>query len=153
MTFPNHLLEMLIDDEFESVLQEADWNSVRKYIAADYKSRSEEKLREMYEERFKPAYVLMVNELIAGGYTISVWDGDEWATRRSTNKVETLEAIEAVEEAELRVFEPDTCTGRGKQVGWALVSPYGVAPDETVVDYTIGLEHYAPSLKANIAEG
>lgn len=147
MTFPNHLLEMLIDDEFESVLQEADWNSVRKYIAADYKSRSEETLREMYEERFKPAYVLMVNELIAGGYTISVWDGEEWATRRSANKVEILEATEAVEEAELYIHD-----AHGQTVGWAQVSPYGLEPDETVIDHTIGLEQYAPSLKYD-AEG
>ena len=146
MTFPNHLLEMLIDDEFESVLQESDWNSVRKYIAADYKSRSEETLREMYEERFKPAYVLLVNELIAGGYVISVWDGEEWATRRSASKVEILEAIEAVEEAELHVFEPDTRAGKGKRIGWAQVSPYGLAPDEIVIDHTVGLEQYAPSL-------
>ena len=153
MALTKLLFDMLVDDEFESVLQEADWNSVRKYIAVDYKSRSEEKLREMYEERFKPAYITLVNELIAGGYAITVWDGEEWATRRSTNKVEILEAIEAVEEAELRVFELDTCTGRGKQIGWAQVSPYGLAPDETVIDYTIGLEQYAPSLKPNIAEG
>lgn len=147
MALTGLLFDMLVDDELDSIMEEQNWKSMRKYIAADYKSRSEEKLREMYEERFKPAYVTLVNEMIAGGYAITVWDGEEWATRRSTNKVEILEAIEAVEEAELRVFEPDTCAGRGKQIGWAQVSPYGLAPDETVVDYTIGLEQYAASLK------
>ena len=140
MTFPNHLLEMLIDDEFESVLQESDWNSVRKYIAADYKSRSEETLREMYEERFKPAYITLVNELLASGCSISVYDGEEWAARRSTDKTDILEAVEAVEVAELVIFND------GVKVGWAQVSPYGLAPDETVIDHTVGLEQYAPSL-------
>lgn len=147
MTFSNHLLEMLIDDELDSVLQDADWNSVRKYIAADYKSRSEEKLREMYEERFKPAYITLVNELIAGGCKISVFDGAEYDPSQSTDADSILAAIESVAEAELLIYVPN------RPALWAQVSPYGLAPDETVIDHTIGLEQYAPSLKFNIAEG
>lgn len=141
MALTKLLFDMLVDDEFDSILEEQDWKSVRKYIAEDYARRSPEAIRAMYAERFKPAYITLVNELLASGCSISVYDGEEWAARRSTDKTDILEAVEAVEVAELVIFND------GVKVGWAQVSPYGLAPDETVLDHTLSLDQYAASLK------
>lgn len=141
MALTRLLFDMLVDDELDSIVEEQDWKSVRKYIAADYSRETDEELRQRYEERFKPAYVMLVNELLASGCRINVWDGEEWAVEHSANKTDTLEAVEAVEEAELTIFKD------GEKVGWAQVSPYGLAPDETVIDHTLSLEQYAASLK------
>ena len=147
MALTKLLFDMLVDDELDSIMKEQDWNSVRKYIAADYSRETDEELRQRYEERFKPAYITLVNELLASGCSISVYDGEEWAARRSTDKTDILEAVEAVEVAELVIFND------GVKVGWAQVSPYGVEPDEVVLDNTLSLEQYAASLKFNSAEG
>ena len=95
-----------------------------------------------------PAYKTLVNELLAAGCMISVFDGECWEPKRSANSLDIIEAIESVEEAEL-----DIRNAQGQTVGWAQVSTYDLEPDETVIDYTIGLEQYAPSLKFGIAEG
>lgn len=141
MALTKLLFDMLVDDELDSIMEEQDWKSVRKYIAADYSRETDEALRQRYEERFKPAYITLVNELLASGCSISVYDGEEWAARRSTDKTDILEAVEAVEVAELVIFND------GVKVGWAQVSPYGVGPDETVLDNTLSLGQYAASLK------
>ena len=141
MALAKLLFDMLVDDELDSILKDEDWKSVRKYIAADYSRETDEELRQRYEERFKPAYITLVNELLASGCSISVYDGEEWAARRSTDKTDILEAVEAVEVAELVIFND------GVKIGWAQVSPYGVEPDETVLDHTLSLEQYAASLK------
>lgn len=94
-----------------------------------------------------PAYKTLVNELITAGCKISVFDGEEYNPSQSTDADSILAAIESVEVAELLIYVPN------RPALWAQVSPYGLAPDETVIDHTIGLEQYAPSLKFDIAEG
>lgn len=98
-------------------------------------------------EEILPAYKALVNELVVAGCKISVFDGECWEPKRSTSSLDIIAAIEAVEEAELYIHD-----AHGQTVGWAQVSPYGLEPDETVIDHTIGLEQYAPSLKYD-AEG
>ncbi len=80
----------------------------------------------------KTAYIYLVKTALAHGYTVSVWDGEAWQVRRSTSYQAINEAIKSVEEAQLRFRDSS-----GQVVGWALVSAYGLEPDETVMDYTV----------------
>ena len=75
-----------------------------------------------------PAYEKLVKLALSRGYSISVYDGETWAVKRSKDTQEILDAITSVEEAQLRIRAED-------KHGWALVVPYGVAPDETIADY------------------
>jgi hypothetical protein len=80
----------------------------------------------------KTAYVQFVKLALRKGYTVSVWDGEEWQVKRSPSFNAICEAIKSVEEAQLRVRDAE-----GKVVAWALVSAFGLEPDETVVDYSV----------------
>lgn len=64
--------------------------------------------------------------------TISVWDGEEWQLKHSTSYKDIINAIESVEEATLHIRDRD-----GNVVGWALVSLYGLEPDETVINSSV----------------
>ena len=64
--------------------------------------------------------------------TISVWDGEEWQVKRSTYYTDIIKAVESVEEAQLRIRDH-----AGNVIGSALVSLYGLAPDETVMDSSV----------------
>lgn len=76
----------------------------------------------------KTAYIDLVKTAIKKGYTVSVWDGDEWQVKRSKSLKAIIEAVKSVEEAQLRIRNGD------EVVGWARVSVYGVDPEETVID-------------------
>lgn len=76
------------------------------------------------------AYKHLIKHSLARGCVLSVWDGEEFAQRRSASFTAIVEAVESVEEAQLLIFKD------GVKMGWALVHPYGVADDETVSDYT-----------------
>lgn len=78
----------------------------------------------------KPAYERLVRLALEKGYTISVWDGEEWAVKRGASAQEILDAIESVEEAELRIHD-------AKRTNWVLVTAYGVAHDETIIDHSV----------------
>lgn len=75
------------------------------------------------------AYKHLVRYALAADLTVSVFDGEEWQVKRSTNAKAINDAIESVDEAQLRIRQDD-----GKVLGWALVSAFGLADDETVVD-------------------
>lgn len=77
------------------------------------------------------AYINLVNYALDNGFTVSVFDGEEWSTIRSTRFNDIIKDIEGVEEANIVIRD-----GNGIKVGWALVSAFGLEPDETVVDYT-----------------
>lgn len=77
------------------------------------------------------AYRHLVKFALNKGCTISVWDGEEWQVKRSTDFHEIIDAIESVEEAEL-VIRNKNC-----DITWARVSAYGLEDDETVVDYYV----------------
>ena len=78
------------------------------------------------------AYKHLIKFALAQGHTVSVWDGEEWQVSRSTGYKSINDAVESVEEAQLRIRDKD-----GKEVGWALVSAFGLEDDETVMDNTI----------------
>lgn len=72
----------------------------------------------------------LVRYALRHGVTVSVWDGEEWPVKRSTNYAAIMEHINSVEEAELVFYFND------ERCGWAQVSMYGLEPDETVIDHT-----------------
>jgi hypothetical protein len=83
-------------------------------------------------EKQTVAYKHLVDYMLAKGFTISVFDGEEWQVKRSTDAKAIDEAIRSVEEAELSIRDTDN-----KNQGWARVSAYGLEPDETVMDNTM----------------
>lgn len=79
------------------------------------------------------SYIKLVNKALSLGFTVSVFDGECWDVRRSTNRKEIIDMIEAVEEAQLRFRDTE-----GNRVGWAFVSSaIDLEDDETVIDYTV----------------
>jgi hypothetical protein len=83
-------------------------------------------------EKQTVAYKHLVDHMLAKECTISVWDGEEWQVKRSTDAKAIDEAILSVEEAELAIRDKE-----GNKIGWAKVSAYGLEPDETVMDNTM----------------
>ena len=87
----------------------------------------------------KAEYVNLVDLILSRGHYIDVdTGGDEPDVSLSSNRAEILMAIESVDIAELRVYEP-VFTDRGVaqyNVFWAQIIPFGVEPDCTVVDFT-----------------
>jgi len=79
----------------------------------------------------KKAYRHLVAYAIKNGYSISVWDGEEWAVKRSKKVLAINEAIESVEEAQLVIRD----SARNK-VARVSVIPFGMEPDETISDYS-----------------
>lgn len=72
----------------------------------------------------------------AQGCVISVNDGGAWAVKKSTNEKEILEAVNSVDEAFIRVYEP-----RGlefESMGTATIIN-GLDKDELVADHTDNL--------------
>jgi len=79
------------------------------------------------------AYKHLVKHAIANDLIISVWDGEEWQVKYSNKYKEIIDAIESVDEAEIKIRTRQD----KKVVGWALVSAaYGLEDDETVIDHT-----------------
>lgn len=79
------------------------------------------------------AYKNLVKYTLAKGYTVSVFDGEEWAVTQSTGYNEIIEAIESVEEAELNIRDVENT----KRMAWVRVSAFGLEDEETVVDHTV----------------
>lgn len=90
----------------------------------------------------KLAYRSLVEKALSLNYTVSVWDGEEWAVKRSTKPNEIYEAIKSVEQSELRFRD-----AAGEVVGWAMVIPDGMEPDETVADHNTYVESSPSSIK------
>jgi hypothetical protein len=78
------------------------------------------------------AYKHLIHHAIDTGHAVSVWDGEEWQVKRATTYKAIIDAIESVEEAQIRIYDAMD----GTQRGWARVSPFGLADDETVIDHT-----------------
>lgn len=76
------------------------------------------------------AYKTLVRNALTAGFTVSVFDGEEWPVKRSANEAEIYAAIEAVDEAQLRIRDAG-----GNYIGWALVVN-GLEDDELVADYS-----------------
>jgi hypothetical protein len=76
------------------------------------------------------AYKDLVKYALKNNDNVSVWDGEEWAVRRSASFQEIIDAIESVEEAELRIRDKD-----GTSKAWALIV-HDPGEDENVADHT-----------------
>ncbi len=77
------------------------------------------------------AFEHLIDYTLDFGFTISVWDGEEWQVKRSRNRAAIIEAVESVEEAKLRIRDL-----AGEIVGTALVSAFGLADEETMMDWS-----------------
>jgi hypothetical protein len=77
------------------------------------------------------AYRHLIKHALSKGMVVSVWDGEVWEVKRSTKFKEIVECVESVEEADLKIRDAD-----GKSIAWAMVSAYGLADDETVINHT-----------------
>ena len=93
------------------------------------------------------AYEHLIDYALDFGFTISVWDGEEYQVSRSRDRAAIIEAVESVEEAKLRIRDL-----AGEVVGSALVSAFGLADDETVVDHSVVdfLEAWAEAYEATL---
>ena len=78
------------------------------------------------------AYKHLVEYALDTHHVVSVWDGEEWQVKRCAVLKDIIDAIESVDEAQIRIRDAADGTSRG----WALVSPFGLADDETVMDHT-----------------
>ena len=75
----------------------------------------------------------LVKHALAAGHSVSVFDGEEWAEKRCTQYQKVMDAIQSVDEAQIRIRD-----AQGKIVGWALiVNDCSFEPDEFVADYTM----------------
>jgi hypothetical protein len=74
----------------------------------------------------------IVRECLKTGYSLSVYDGEEWTVKRSTSFKTVCDALATTGEDYLRIFRQD-----GKRIG-TLILVYGNAPDgcELVSDYS-----------------
>jgi hypothetical protein len=79
------------------------------------------------------AYKHLIKHCLSMGCAVSVWDGEEYQVIKSTSYKAIIDAIESVEEAQLKIRHKDNLS---QTIGWALVSAFGLEDDETVVDYT-----------------
>ncbi len=77
------------------------------------------------------AYEHLIDYTLDFGFTISVWDGEEWQVKRSRDRAAIIEAVESVEEAKLRIRDL-----AGEIVGTAWVSAFGLADEETMMDWS-----------------
>jgi hypothetical protein len=78
------------------------------------------------------AYRHLVKHALGLGHVVSVWDGEEWQVKRSGKFKTITDAIESVEEAQIVIRD-----SADKKIGWAIVSAYGLEPDETVIDFGV----------------
>jgi len=78
----------------------------------------------------KRSATALVSAALAMGYSMSVYDGEEWALRRSTDQRAILAELGATDVDWLHFHKPD-----GTQAGAAMLV-YGNGPGELVADYT-----------------
>ena len=82
------------------------------------------------------AYKHLVKYALEKNCVVSVWDGEEWQVSKASKYKSIIDAIESVEEAELKIYSKFDTRGEGYK-GWALVSAFGLEDDETVIDNTV----------------
>lgn len=79
------------------------------------------------------AYKHLIKHALAAGHTVSVYDGEVWEVKRSISYKAIVDCVESVEEAALRIRDKKNAI----VVSSVTVSAFGLADDETVVDYTV----------------
>ena len=93
-------------------------------------------------------YKHLIRYAIANGANVSVWDGEEWQETRSADAAACIAAVESVEEAELVIRARND-----DRLGWARVSAFGLADDETVIDHTVNdyMDAWSAAYDAHLA--
>ena len=88
----------------------------------------------LYEDNNESGYYYgykgIVLNAIEKGYSISVNNGEEWSTDKSTDYMEVIKDIETVDDCDLNFFDKSD-----KYVGWAKIILYNDY-NESVSDYT-----------------
>ena len=79
------------------------------------------------------AYKHLIKHALKAGYTVSVYDGEIWEVKRSTSYKAIVECVESVEEAALRIRDKEGAIVTSS----VTVSAFGLADDETVIDYVV----------------
>lgn len=74
----------------------------------------------------------LIAMILADGNKISVYDGEDWQVKKSTSYKAILDAVESVDEAQLRIWNNDGTV----KLGWVHIVN-GLAPDEEIADHTI----------------
>lgn len=80
------------------------------------------------------AYKSMITTILNDGHSVSVFDGEAWAVKRSTSLKDIVDAIESVDEAQIRIRNSNN-----ELIGWALILPgeYGGFNDDcTIADHS-----------------
>jgi len=72
----------------------------------------------------------LVRYFINHGRTISVFDGEEWPTKKSADEAAIMADIESVDEPQLHIHDEN-----GAPIAWVMVVN-GLADDELVADYS-----------------
>lgn len=80
-------------------------------------------------------YKQVIKNALSKGYTISVWDGEEWQVKRSSNDREILNAAQSVDMATLRIRNADQVVGSVVVFGYTSAAALD-GDDDSVVDYT-----------------
>ena len=75
---------------------------------------------------------VLVFRWLLEGYEVTVFDGVEYSLKRSRDLADIINEVDGVEEAEIFA----RMHGSFKTHAWALITPYGVAHDETVADHS-----------------
>ena len=75
---------------------------------------------------------VLVFRWLLEGYAVTVFDGAEYSLKRSRDLIDIINEIEGVDEAEIFAHKH----GDNKTHAWALITPFGVAHDETVADHS-----------------
>lgn len=73
----------------------------------------------------------LVRNIINRGYTVSVWEGEDWALRRSANLQEIMESLASTGEDVLLVKDGEKTIGR-----FWLVWGNDPSGEELIADYT-----------------
>lgn len=74
----------------------------------------------------------VVKNAISLGYTVSLYDGEEWTVRRAANAVEVMSAVQSTDEDTLAFYKD------GKSVG-SVYLVYGNSASEVIADYSDNL--------------
>lgn len=81
----------------------------------------------------------IIKTMRKAGYSISIFEGEDYSIRRSKNKADILEAMFSTDEDRIDLYKKDALDGTVKRHGWIMMI-YGNDGYDVVNDYTTNLE-------------